>query len=68
LAERFNLTKAAERKSLATLLFRLIRRQATQAEIETTAFWEGDRLGLSREEVCHVATWVASQPARREAA
>jgi hypothetical protein len=26
------------------LLFRMIRRRATQAEIETTAFWEGDPL------------------------
>jgi hypothetical protein len=69
LAERFNLTKAAERKALAGLLFRLIRQQATQAQIETAAFAEGVRLGLSRDEVCRVATWVASQSgALKEAA
>lgn len=61
LAERFNLTKTAERKALAGLLFRLIRRYAPQIEIEAAAFAEGERLGLSRAEVCDVATWVASQ-------
>lgn len=66
LAERFNLTKAAERKALAGLLFRLIDRQATQAQIEAEAFAEGARLGLSQDEICQVASWVATHT--REAA
>ena len=68
LAERFNLTKAEERKIVARLLFRLIRREATQNEIEAAVFAEGARLGLSRDEVCRVAQWVANQSATREAA
>jgi hypothetical protein len=64
LAVRFNLTKAPERRALAGVLFRMIRRQATQAEIETAAYAEGDRLGLSRNEVCSVSAWVASEPGR----
>jgi hypothetical protein len=69
LAERHNLTKAAERKALAALLFRLIRRQASQEEIEAAAFAEGERIGLSREEVGRVAEWVFSQStAAREVA
>jgi hypothetical protein len=69
LAERFNLTKAAERKALAGLLFRLMRQQVSQAEIEAAAFAEGIRTGLSRDEVIRVAVWVANQPiATREAA
>ena len=67
LAERFLLTKSGERKTLAGLLFTLVRRQATQEEIETTAFTEGERLGFSRDEVCRVATWVASQSTREAA-
>jgi hypothetical protein len=61
LAKRFNLTKAAEQKILAKLLFRLIRQQADQEAIEAAAFAEGERLGLSRHEVCGVARWVAEQ-------
>jgi hypothetical protein len=69
LAERFNLTKAAERKALAGLLFRLIRRGGSQEEIETAAFAEGERTGLSRDDVCRVAIWVASRTTEmREAA
>lgn len=59
LAERFNLTKAAERKSLAGVLFRLIRQQANQRDIEAAASAEGERLGLARDEICRVAAWVA---------
>jgi hypothetical protein len=65
LATRFGLTKAEERKTLARLLFSMIRRQATQEEIEAAAFAEGARIGLSPDEVCRVAVWVA---ATREAA
>lgn len=68
LAERFGLTKRAEQKKLAGLLFRLIRRQAPQEEIERQAYEEGARIGLSRAEVIRVAAWVASQATHREAA
>ena len=61
LAHRFNLTKAAERKAVARLLFRMIRRQASQEEIEAAAYAEGARLGLTHDEVCRVAIWVANQ-------
>jgi hypothetical protein len=63
LAERLNLTKAAERRALAGLLFRLIKRRAPQKEIEAAAFTEGVRAGLSRDEIYLVAIWVASQSA-----
>jgi hypothetical protein len=69
LAERFNLTKSAERKALAGLLFRMVRRRASQGEIEVAAFAEGERVGLSREDVCNTARWVISQlTANRDAA
>jgi hypothetical protein len=69
LAERFNLTKAPERKTLAALLHRMIRRQASQAEIEVAAFAEGAKRGLSRDEIVSVAKHVAAQSiAPREAA
>jgi hypothetical protein len=69
LAERFNLTKAAERKALAALLHSMVRQRATQAEIEQAAFAEGERRGLSRSDVISVAKHVAAQSiAPREAA
>ncbi len=55
--------RADVRKAIARLLFQLIRSQATQEEIETAAFREGERLGLSCDEVCHVACWVAREAA-----
>jgi hypothetical protein len=61
LAERFGLVKAAERRAVAKLIFRLIRKQAPQETIEGAAFAEGERLGLTRGEVCDVARWVVSQ-------
>ena len=67
LAERFNLTKAAEKRALAGLMFRMIRRRASQAEIETAAIAEGERRGLSREEVWKVARYVAEQFTREAA-
>jgi hypothetical protein len=67
LAERFNLTKAAERKAIAALIFRLIRQQATQEDIEAQAFAEGARLGLIRAEVIRVATWVDMRATLRDA-
>ena len=69
LAQRFNLTKVEERKAVARLLFRMIAHQADQQDIEAAALAEGRRLGLSRDEVCQVAVWVASQSTMiREAA
>jgi hypothetical protein len=68
LAQRCGLAKAAERKAIAVLLFRLIREQADQAAIEAAAFAEGDRLGLSRAEVCDVARYVAAQATMAEVA
>lgn len=68
LADRFNVTKASERKALARLLFRLIRRQESQVAIETAAFTEGSRLGLARADIISVATWVATLPTIPEAA
>lgn len=67
LAERFKLSKMAERKALAGVLFRLIKRRVNQHEIEAAAFAEGERLGLSRDEVCCVAQWVAGQTAEQAA-
>lgn len=69
LAQRLNLDKAAERRRLSQLIFRLIKRQATQEQIEADTTAEGQRLGLSYEEVCGVARWVAWQCTQsREAA
>jgi hypothetical protein len=67
MAERFRLDKKPERKALTALLFRMVRQQAPQAEIEAAAFAEGERLGLSRDEVCRVAVWVANQSTREAA-
>jgi hypothetical protein len=68
LAERFNLTKAAERKTLAALIGRMISRRATQQETEKAAYAEGERLGMCRVEVCRVAAWVVEQRVMRSAA
>ncbi len=68
LAQRFGLTKAAERKALAKLVFSLIREQAPQDEIEREALAEGARLGLSPAEVARTATWCGEQTISRRAA
>lgn len=68
LAQRFGISKPDERKALAKLLFHMIRQQAPQEAIEAAAFAEGERLGLSRAEVCSVAAWAATQVIMREAA
>ena len=65
LAQRFNLTRAIEKKAVAALLHRMIRWRATQKEIETAALREGHRLGLSREDVIRIAIHVSNH---REAA
>ena len=61
LSQRFGLNKSEERRQLARLIFQLIRLDASQEAIEGAALAEGQRLGLSRDEVCRVAVWVASQ-------
>ena len=61
MAQQFGLTKAAERKELAKVLFRLLRDQAEQDAIEAAAISFGNENGLTRDEVCSVAVWVASQ-------
>jgi hypothetical protein len=68
LAERFNLTKAAEKKAVARVIFRFIRQQASQAAIESAAFAEGQRQGLSRDEVRNVALWACQEAISRRAA
>ena len=65
LAQRFNLDKAAERRQLSQLIFRMIRQRAPQAAIESSAFTEALRLGMSRGEVIATAQWVAAA-SRRE--
>ncbi len=67
LAHRFNLIKAAEKKVVVSVIFRLIRQQATQQEITAAAFAEGERQGLSRDEVCNVALWACQEVTRRAA-
>jgi hypothetical protein len=44
---------------VARLIFEMIRRQASQADIEAAAYAEGERVGLSRDDICSVAHWVA---------
>jgi hypothetical protein len=61
LAQRFAISKTEERKELAGLIFRMIRQQAPQAAIESSAFTEGLRLGMTRGEVIATARWVASR-------
>jgi hypothetical protein len=61
------MTKAAERKAVAKVIFRLIREQAPQVAIESVAFAEGERQGLSRDEVCNVALWACQEVTRRAA-
>ena len=61
LSQRFGLNKSEERRQLSRLIFQLIRLEASQEAIEGAALAEGQRLGLSRDEVCRVAMWVASQ-------
>jgi hypothetical protein len=65
LAEQFKLTKSAETKAVAAVMFRMIRSYASDEEIQQEAFAEGARQGLSKDEVLRVAAWVT---ANREAA
>ena len=67
LAERFNFAKAAERKTLAALMFKMIRQQQEQEYIVTASFTLGHELGLSREEICKVSVWVSEQQIKEAA-
>jgi hypothetical protein len=58
LSERFGLSKREENRAVARLIHQLIRSQASQETIETCAYAEGARLGLSRDEVIRVAVWI----------
>jgi hypothetical protein len=49
LAERFGLSKREENRAVARLIYQLCREQAPQEVIETRAYAEGERLGLTRE-------------------
>jgi hypothetical protein len=64
LAARYGLSKVRETKALATLIFRMIRQQASQPDIEAAAIAEGENLGLSRVDVFRVAQWISTQPTR----
>jgi len=61
MAERFGLTKTAEKKELAKFIFKAIRRALPQDEIERASIEEGARLGFARDDVCRIAHWVVSQ-------
>jgi hypothetical protein len=72
MAAKHGLSKEAERKELARLLFRLIRMHANQDSFDATTFEEvlgaaaathGATLGLTGPEVGQVVTWVAQQAA-----
>jgi hypothetical protein len=58
LAKRYSINKREERRALARLLFQLIRRQASQEDIEDAAYAEGERLGLTPRQIVEVACWV----------
>ena len=66
LAERYGLSRRQQRRALARLIHRLIRSRASQETVEACAYAEGERLGLTRDDVNRVAVWMAAQ-ARLEA-
>jgi hypothetical protein len=68
LAERFNLTKEAEWRAVARMIYRHIDRGSSQTEIEAAAFAEGRRRGVTRDEVCRISQRVAARPSRATAA
>jgi hypothetical protein len=68
LARRFNISKPEARKAVAATIFRLIRNQASQEAIESAAYAEGARQGLTRDEVCNVALWACQEVTTRRAA
>lgn len=68
MATRFGISKPDERRTLAALIFRLIRSDAPQEAVEAAAFLEGVHLGMSRAEVISTALWCAQQLSTRKAA
>jgi hypothetical protein len=61
LAQRYGLNKRDETRAVARLIYQLVREQAPQEVIETQAYTEGDRLGLTRAEVVRIAIWIAAK-------
>jgi hypothetical protein len=53
-------------KAVARLIFRLLREQAAQQDIETAALEEGARLGLTPSEVVRIAHYVVSRATEGE--
>ena len=68
LAERYGLSKREENRAVARLIYQLCREQAPQEVIEDRAYAEGERLGLTRDDVLRVALWIASKAKRGRAA
>jgi hypothetical protein len=68
MAERYSLTKTKEWRAIAGLIFRLIREQAPQEKIETAAYAEGIRQGLTPSQVYSIACWVAARYQNRKSA
>jgi len=66
LAERYGLSRRQERRAVARLIRKLIRSRASQETVEACAYAEGERLGLTRDDVNRVAVWMAAR-ARLEA-
>ena len=67
LAERYGFIKPKENKALAALMFRLIRRQASQEDFNASVLEESARLGLSHQEAQRIAEWVIDQSVREAA-
>jgi hypothetical protein len=53
---------------VARLIYQLCREQAPQKVIETRAYAEGERLGLTRDDVIRVAIWIAAKAKHGRAA
>jgi hypothetical protein len=58
LSRHLNLDKADDKKTLARLLFKLIREQAPQTKIEDIVLTQGKLLGFSESDICQIAKWV----------
>lgn len=68
LAKQFGISKPDERRTLAKLIFRMVRQNTPQEAIEQSAFDAGLTLGMSRAEVIATAQWCITQLATKEAA
>jgi hypothetical protein len=62
------LSKREENRAVARLIYQLCRTQAPQEVIETRAYAEGQRLGLTRDDVIRVAIWIAAKAKHGRAA